>query len=472
MGADFFRNHHIIATWKTLSAAQSFDQGQYRWLKGPNAIVWDGQSSEPMSSIVTQWHQSIPANVHCCSHGGGDQKAGPHLQRHRIQIQGGGENWSCPLCAEKQKRHWPEQTCWPEPRCCWCFGRIGIPGCREQAAHRDQRRHSAPGWAASRRAPRQGWQGVLTGGEDGRSTRCNSFAFFERGLPGRCHRGLRRPSTAGGLPQQPHWQIWPRVFRSASSAAVASRDPSPSDPEWWRNEGGDVFGSFWWRTRGRDTWTCFRIFSFQSFGLIWNISNIATWGVVRKAPNILRKFRKVYSILRDHKYDVLMVAADAGESFADLTTKYLGRLHREQGTMLAVCTKHYGEMTDSAYSSHKELKFALDYEKFVRVLPLKVEDTYPPQPPGGPGHKYDKEFLAQSYILSVFKPGLVRLDCQDKSEIDIAVDIATNLQKYRVATRAGYHWDSFNIRSSFRIIRVAWSRSPQMVNYCTIPRTT
>lgn len=151
------------------------------------------------------------------------------------------------------------------------------------------------------------------------------------------------------------------------------------------------------------------------------------------------KFRKVYSILRDHKYDVLMVAADAGESFADLTTKYLGRLHREQGTMLAVCTKHYGEMTDSAYSSHKELKFALDYEKFVRVLPLKVEDTYPPQPPGGPGHKYDKEFLAQSYILSVFKPGLVRLDCQDKSEIDIAVDIATNLQKYRVATRAGYH---------------------------------
>ena len=54
MGADFFRNHHIIATWKTLSAAQSFDQEQYRWLKEPNAIFWDGQSSEPMSSIVTQ----------------------------------------------------------------------------------------------------------------------------------------------------------------------------------------------------------------------------------------------------------------------------------------------------------------------------------------------------------------------------------------------------------------------------------
>ena len=70
-----------------------------------------------------------------------------------------------------------------------------------------------------------------------------------------------------------------------------------------------------------------------------------------------------------------MVSADAGDSFADLTTEYLGRLRREEGTMLAVCTKHCGEMTDSAYSSHKEQKFALDYEKFVQVLPLKVEDT-------------------------------------------------------------------------------------------------
>ena len=49
-----------------------------------------------------------------------------------------------------------------------------------------------------------------------------------------------------------------------------------------------------------------------------------------------------------------MVAADAGQSFGDLTTKYLGRLHKEKGTMIAVCTKHYGEMTASAYSSHKD----------------------------------------------------------------------------------------------------------------------
>ena len=68
----------------------------------------------------------------------------------------------------------------------------------------------------------------------------------------------------------------------------------------------------------------------------------------------LRKIRKVFKILCDRKYDILMVAADAGRSFGDLTTEYLGRLHKEHGTMIAVCTKHYGEMTASAYSSHKD----------------------------------------------------------------------------------------------------------------------
>ena len=165
---------------------------------------------------------------------------------------------------------------------------------------------------------------------------------------------------------------------------------------------------------------------------IFLISSHLNSEVLTKRLEILRKFREVFRILRDHKYDVLMVTADAGESFADLTTEYLGRLQREEGTMLAVCTKHYGEMTDSAYSSHKELKFALDYEKFVQVLPLKVEDTYPPQPPGGPEHKHDKKCLAQGYVLSVFKPGVVYLDCQEKSAKDIATEIAKHLYKRRV----------------------------------------
>ena len=102
------------------------------------------------------------------------------------------------------------------------------------------------------------------------------------------------------------------------------------------------------------------------------------------------KFRAVHKILVDNQYDVMMVSANAGESFGDKTTEYLGRLQREKGKMLAVCTKNYGEKTASAYSSFKELKFALDYEDDIQVVPLKVEETYPPKPPGGPNHKYDQ----------------------------------------------------------------------------------
>ena len=101
------------------------------------------------------------------------------------------------------------------------------------------------------------------------------------------------------------------------------------------------------------------------------------------------KFRAVHKILVDNQYDVMMVSADAGESFGDLTT-ILRPIAKREGKMLAVCTKNYGEMTDSAYSSFKELKFALDYEHHIQIVPLKVEKTYPPEPPCGPDHKFDK----------------------------------------------------------------------------------
>ena len=154
-------------------------------------------------------------------------------------------------------------------------------------------------------------------------------------------------------------------------------------------------------------------------------------------PSKQRLFRKVFSILLENDYDVLMVAADSGKSFGDLTLQYLGRLKREDGTMIAVCTHHYGEMTNSPFSSHEELKWAYEYKSFMRVLPLKVEDTYPPNPPCGPEHKLDKKKQALDYIDAVFKPSVVYLDCRDesgqlKSERDIAAAIAKELRKYKV----------------------------------------
>ena len=102
-----------------------------------------------------------------------------------------------------------------------------------------------------------------------------------------------------------------------------------------------------------------------------------------------KQFREIHQILARYGYEVGMVAAEGGNSFGVLTAKYLGRLKRECGLMLAVCTKTYGEVTGSEYSSQAELKFAQTYGKTVRVFPLRVRvlplrvDTYPPEPPGG-----------------------------------------------------------------------------------------
>ena len=57
----------------------------------------------------------------------------------------------------------------------------------------------------------------------------------------------------------------------------------------------------------------------------------------------LRKMRKVFQILCDRKYDILMVAADAGQQLRGFDHRIPWRLHKEHGTMIAVCTKHYGE---------------------------------------------------------------------------------------------------------------------------------
>ena len=137
-----------------------------------------------------------------------------------------------------------------------------------------------------------------------------------------------------------------------------------------------------------------------------------------------QRFRVIHQILRENHYDVMMVSARGGESFGTLTAQYLNRLHDECGAMLAVCTKTYGEVTDSEYSSHAELKFALTYGKRVRVLPLRVEDTYPPEPPGGPGHPFDEQNVASGFVKMVFSKDRVYVDCRDKSPMEIAAAIA------------------------------------------------
>ena len=106
--------------------------------------------------------------------------------------------------------------------------------------------------------------------------------------------------------------------------------------------------------------------------------------------------------------------------------KYLNRLKREKGIMLAVCTSDYGEMTDSPFCTFYELQTAVEYK--IDVLPLQVEDERQPNPPGGKGH-LDEEELALGYIDQVFRPSTVTLDCRGKSVEEIAGKIAAVLRK-------------------------------------------
>lgn len=133
------------------------------------------------------------------------------------------------------------------------------------------------------------------------------------------------------------------------------------------------------------------------------------------------RFRRVHKILVDHGYEVRMVAAKGSESFGDETVQYLSELKRRSGVMLAVCTHHYAEMTSSEFSSYEELLFAKRHG--LRVLPLRVVETYPPRPPAGEGHK-DVNYLSHGLIDMVLSPDRVFVDCRNKSDLEVAAAIA------------------------------------------------
>ena len=149
---------------------------------------------------------------------------------------------------------------------------------------------------------------------------------------------------------------------------------------------------------------------------------------------IEQKMRRVHKILVDNSYSALMVQVDAGESFGDLTAQYLGQLKADEGVMIAVCTHHYGEMTSSKFCSFYELKFAVTHG--ITVLPLRVEDTYPPQPACGKDH-LDKKSVARGYINIKLGDDVMYVDCRTMSEMDIACAIATRLCKLRDERQVG-----------------------------------
>ena len=140
---------------------------------------------------------------------------------------------------------------------------------------------------------------------------------------------------------------------------------------------------------------------------------------------------QVYAILKQHDYNVRMVHAGAGEDFGAATMEYLGELFEQRGILLPVCSSHYAEMTGSKYSSFKELVFA--YDNDLQIVPLRVSTTYPPCPPHGESHPYDKKGQAIGYVRAAMPSSVVYIDCLDGKNLlkaeDIAVLIAERLRR-------------------------------------------
>ena len=134
----------------------------------------------------------------------------------------------------------------------------------------------------------------------------------------------------------------------------------------------------------------------------------------RENKNTELKFRAVCELLRARDLKILMVDAGAGDDFGRLTARYLQKLKHDNGIMLAVCTSDYAEMTASPYSSYAELVFAVD--NHIDILPLRVEEIYPPQPPWGENHPFDKHGDAKGFVSMAMKSSVVFLDCRDKPE--------------------------------------------------------
>eukprot|EP00438_Fugacium_kawagutii_P017979 Skav206731 [mRNA] locus=scaffold2729:43146:43607:+ [translate_table: standard] len=137
------------------------------------------------------------------------------------------------------------------------------------------------------------------------------------------------------------------------------------------------------------------------------------------------RMRQVHQILLEKGYDVMMVEAHLGDDFGRVTAECLGKLLKKKGALLAVCTANYAEKTDSSYSSFIELKFAHTYK--LPIWPLRVEETYPPEPAHGPDHPFDQDGEALGLVKMAFDPSKVYYDCRMKSIEEIAEMISNGL---------------------------------------------
>ena len=147
-----------------------------------------------------------------------------------------------------------------------------------------------------------------------------------------------------------------------------------------------------------------QIFPFIVFREVRDLGNWQTRQLQRKNVNVVPLARST----KDHSFNVLMVEAKGGDDFGKTTMKFLNQTHTKRGVVIPVCTWHYGEKTSSTFSSFDELRYAQDYR--LDLLPLRMEDVWPPQPPCGTEHEFDKDGDALDLIKMAMRPAIAYID--------------------------------------------------------------
>ncbi len=121
-----------------------------------------------------------------------------------------------------------------------------------------------------------------------------------------------------------------------------------------------------------------------------------------KGDKYEKMVRELASELKKADVNAYIVEAGAGTTFGDKTLFGLSNMV----VLVCFCTHHYGERTESVYSSFAELKFA--FERHIPIFPIKMcdDNNYPPTP----NRDFDGQNLGQAQNKLVFSADLVYSD--------------------------------------------------------------
>ena len=109
--------------------------------------------------------------------------------------------------------------------------------------------------------------------------------------------------------------------------------------------------------------------------------------------------RELYRELRALGVNIFMVEVGPGGTFGDATLFGLYYMV----AMIAICSDNYGQKTRSPYSSHAELKYAI--QNWIPFIPVRFGEKFPPEPPldfdgGNTGTEQNKLAFSTDLVYS------------------------------------------------------------------------